>query len=427
MPNPLVRQLAGADTLSGFVDAITLPDGTVWSHAACLGTYEHPMGRFTIDEKKLKAFVANFETGYPAKVPVDYDHGTTSGIADGSSIVRKAGDIVEMRSILSEADMTPEIKAVVDKYKARRGELKVKSKEPTPFGLWVRWLPTVRGLDTVKNREYTEMSISFVDDLEDNKGAQQGPTILAVALTNTPFLDEMIPIAASRTVGGSAADSAQRDTDVPTPTSNRIMLALSALMGKSVETDDDAVRELDSLRTSTRDLAALTGFRTAIAAEFAGETAPEKIVAQIKELRGKVTKAEADAKTARELSAKTRAEEIVKGHEKKLTVPEREHYVEQLSAELTAEPDEKKSKIVKILESKTGLRILSSDSRSSAVDTGKGIENLDEDEQIAAKAAELKTSDAEVKALMASDPNRGNLLALRKASAAVRGGAKKTA
>lgn len=408
-PQSRILTLAGTDTLSGFVDAITLPDGTVWSHAAVLGTYEHPQGRFTIDEKKLRSFVANFETGYPSKVPVDYDHGTTSGIADGSQIVRKAGEIVEMRAVLEEKDMTPEIKTVVEKYRARRAELKIKSKEPNEFGLWVRWLPTTRGLDTVKSREYTEMSISFVDQLQDNKGSIQGPTILAVALTNTPFLDEMIPIAASRAaVGGSAADSASRVSDVPT--SNRLLNALSAFLGKGVETDDDAVTELNSLRAKVAEATALATFRTAIATEFAGETSADKIVAQVKELRAKVTTAETQAKEARKKSATERSEAIVKVHESKLLAPEREYFKKQLAAELEVEPDEKKSEIVKLLEAKTGLKLLGG--QNSAVDSGKGI---DEDTAIAAKAQELKSSDPEIKALMATDPNRGNLMALSRA------------
>lgn len=416
---PIVLTLSGSDTLSGFVDAITLPDGTIWSHAAALGTYEHPKGRFTIDEKMLRHFVANFETGYPAKVPVDYDHGTTSGIADGTTPVRKAGDIAEMRAVLAAADMTPEIKAVVDKYKARRAELKIKSKEPSEFGLWVRWLPTTRGLDTVKSREYTEMSISFVDSLVDNKGGIQGPTILAVALTNTPFLDEMIPIAASRAVGGSAADSASRISDVPT--SNRLLLALSALLGKGVETDDDAVTELASLRTKVAEVNALSNFRTAIATEFNGEQSADKIVADVKALRAKVTAAETAQKDTLKKTALARAEAIVKPHENKLLAPERAYYVKQLAAELETGKDEKDCEIVKVLEAKTGLKLLSG--QNSAVDEGRGI---DEETAIAAKAEELKASDPEIKALMASDPNKGLLRALSKAGDLVRGG-KKTA
>ena len=419
----IVRELAGSDTLSGFVDAITLADGTVWSHAATLGTYKHPKGEFTIDEKMLRSFVSNFETGYPSKVPVDYDHGTTSGIADGTNIVRKAGDIAEMRAVLSEDDMTPEIKAVVDKYNARRAELKVKSKKPNPYGLWVRWLPTTKGLDTVKNREYTEMSISFVDDLEDNKGATQGPTILAVALTNTPFLDEMIPIAASRATGGTAADPAnERASTVPTSLSSRVALALSVITGKTVETDDDAVRELESLKTSTRELQSLQGFRTSIATEFAGETSADKIVAQVRELRVKLTAAETEKANARKIAASARAKAIVQLHESKLIVPEKEFFEKQLAAELEKEPDESKSEILKLLSAKTGLKVLSL--QSSAVDTGKGI---DEETAIAAKAEELYANDTEIKALAATDPNRARLRALSKAGDLVKAGKKSAA
>lgn len=413
----IIRQLAGGDTLTS-LDVITLADGTVWSHAAVLGEFDHPVsGRFKVDEPTVRAFVSNFETGYPSKVPVDYDHGTTNGIADGSAIVRKAGDIVEMKSVFTDADMNADIKAVVDNYAARRTALGIKSRPPKPYGLWVRWFPTPRGADTVKSREYTEMSISFVDKLEDKTGKLQGPTILAVALTNNPFLDDMIPIAASRPHGGSAAALATENLDTMP---SKLLTLLSAVLGKPVDDEESAARELSSASGSIREMTALSNFRTTIAAEFNGETGADKIVASVRELRGKVTAAETEAKNARKASSLARAKAIVGIHESKLIVPEKEFFERELARELEADPDETKSSISKILEAKTGLKALAT--QSSAVDTGRGI---DEDTAIAAKAEEIYANDAEIKALAATDPNTARLRALSKASEAVRAKPKK--
>jgi hypothetical protein len=50
-----------------------LSDGTLWTHAATLGT-RYKQGFFTIDKATIENFIKVFKTGYPQKVCVDYEH-----------------------------------------------------------------------------------------------------------------------------------------------------------------------------------------------------------------------------------------------------------------------------------------------------------------------------------------------------------------
>jgi phage I-like protein len=72
----------------------------------------------------------------------------------------------------------------------------------------MRWKPTARALAAIKAGEYTELSIAFDEDIPNNvDGEGQGFGLWAVALSTRPFLDDMLPVAASR------------DTDPPPATS----------------------------------------------------------------------------------------------------------------------------------------------------------------------------------------------------------------
>jgi phage I-like protein len=194
-------------TLGATLDTDTAlrSDGTRWDHAAVMGTFYYDGEEFTIDEDVLQSFVANFKRGSPAKVPIDYDHSTTNKKAVGQGTpVPKAGDLVEMKAVTSAADLIDDMLAKIK----RAGR---EPTDPANFGLWIRWRPTPPALGYVKNREYTEMSAAFYEDCKDPKtGEMQGPTLYAVALTNTPFLNDMVSIAASalstRGGGGDAAD-----------------------------------------------------------------------------------------------------------------------------------------------------------------------------------------------------------------------------
>jgi phage I-like protein len=149
----------------------------------------------------------------------------------------------------------------------------------------MRWKPTQRALAAVKAGEYTELSIAFDSDLPNNvDGAGQGPGLWAVALLNTPFLDDMLPVAASR------------DSDTPpggrsaTPTTERPMNAklialVAAVRGKPVSTEDEAIAELTAHRDELTELRTLVPFRDVVAAEFSNEKDPAKIVTAIRELR----------------------------------------------------------------------------------------------------------------------------------------------
>src|SRR4051812_48878754 len=82
-------------------EGLVLADGTLWSHAATMGTRTKG-DQFTIGETEVKNAVKVFTEGYPRKIPVDYEHASTTSDpeirklrAQGS--VPKAGDVVELK------------------------------------------------------------------------------------------------------------------------------------------------------------------------------------------------------------------------------------------------------------------------------------------------------------------------------------------
>jgi hypothetical protein len=143
-----------------------------------------------------------FTNGYPKKVPVDYEHASTTDDPEvrklrAQGLVPKAGDVVELRGVFSSEDFTGDLKSAAEKLSAQAQR---PLDDPRNLGLWMRWKPTSRALNAIKAGEYTELSIAFDEDLPRNTdGAGQGPGLWAVALLNTPFLDDMLPVAARAT------------------------------------------------------------------------------------------------------------------------------------------------------------------------------------------------------------------------------------
>lgn len=396
---------------------LTLPDGTIWSHAATLGTFEKG-GTFRIDDQTIRSFVANFRSGSPSKVPVDYDHGSTSGIADGSHRVAKAGDVAELRAVLSDADVTPEIRAQITAYEARRTDLRLENAAPSYYGLWARWIPTTKALSMVKEREYTDMSIAFSLDYTNNVGADQGPTILAIALTNTPFLDNMIPVAASRGNGGTGAESPKEKHEMP----NKIALALSAFLGKPVETDDEMVTELNTLRTReqtrTTEQNQLTEFRSVVAAEFDNEIDTAKVLTKVKQLKAEVAQLKQKAETGSKAAVGAKVELIMGKHEKKLTVPAKAMFTRQLTAELEAQAatgTDEKTETEKVMDGMPEIKQIAGTQQASA-DNGTNTDATDAFEQ---KRAELYRTDPDIVELAKKNVNSAYALSLRKARAAL--------
>ncbi len=399
-----------------------MPDGTIWSHAATLGTFEKG-GTFELDADTIAAFVANFRAGYPSKVPVDYDHGSTSGIADGSRRVPKAGDVCELCAVLSDDDMVPDIRAQVDAYMAKRLSLGMRNSPPSPFGLWARWVPTTKALSMVKDREYTEMSIAFDVESTDNRGVEQGPTIFAIALTNTPFLDNMIPVAASRgrratdglIDGGTGADSPK---EIHTMAS-KLATAFSAFLGKPVDTDDEMVTELNQLREKDRtrntEVTQLTEFRSVIGAEFDNETDAAKVLTKVKELKAQNAALTVSATEAKKGGVAAITEGIIVKHERKLSVPARAMFSRQLSAELESGGKAGETETEKVLGSMPEIKAITG-SQEAAADTGA---NAGATEQFESKRAELYLTDPDIVEMAKKKPNDAYALSITKAQHAL--------
>jgi hypothetical protein len=417
------RELHHAEVaLAASDDSIVLADGTLWSHAATLGPIFYRGAEFDIDRAVVESFVKNFTTGYPQKVPVDYEHASTTDHPEVVKLraqgkVPKAGDIAELRGVFSADDFTGDLKAAAEKLSAKAGR---PIDDPRNFGLWQRWKPTANALSAIKADEYSELSIAFDDDWPDKRTGQgQGPTILAVGLVSRPFLDEMLSVAASNGESFTPAHPAQPEHTMSTPNSNtKLLSVVAAVSGKPVATDDDAITQLESFRTEVTEIRALVPFRDVISAEFSNEKDATKIVGTIRELRSQVAAAQQAAKDAKTKELKATVDATMEKHKNKLTVPLRALMADQLTAELEAGAKVDDTKTVKALESMKALSIFSQTAEADVGGAGAG-----DDVKIATRADELLEKDPSLKALSAKDwpeaYRRATARAHRELSAAV--------
>jgi hypothetical protein len=371
--------------------SVQLPDGSIWSHAAELGVFSRGGESIDLSAATLEQIVANFRTGYPQKVPVDYDHGSTNGTSDGSKPVPKAGDVLEMRAVTLAEQLPAEALAVI---KAAGRE----ATDPHNLGLWIRWRPTQRALGLIQAREYTEMSITLFSNYQSKTtGDDQGATIVAIALTNLPFLDGMIPVAASR----GDDPSLQEDDDM---SQSRILIALSALLGKPINTDDEATVALESrmtqLQSEVQELGGLRDFRSAVLAET-GAADPAKAIAAIAQLKVTSKSAADGAAAAKATAIAAQVEGVMTKHEKKLTVPSKKLFANSLRVELESG--------AKLGETETEKALASmqdgpgAGTRASAGDNGEQDAPASQDERIAARAEAIVREDPELAQLAKTD------------------------
>jgi phage I-like protein len=378
-------------------DSLVAADGTIWSHAATLGT-RFKGDTFTIDRPTVENFVTVFTSGYPKKVPVDYEHASTTDDPEvrklrAQGLVPKAGDVVELRGVFSSDDFTGDLKSAAEKLSAQASR---PLDDPRNLGLWMRWKPTSRALNAIKAGEYTELSIAFDEDLPRNTdGAGQGPGLWAVALLNTPFLDDMLPVAAGRDSdtppgGRSATLTPER------PMNAKLIALVAAVRGKPVSTEDEAIAELTAHQTEMTELRALVPFRDVIVAEFSNEKDAAKIVGTIRELRASVAAADLAAKDAKTKELKATVDATMEKHKAKLTAPLRSLMAGQLTTELAAGKKLDETDTVKALESMKTLGIFTQD---AAGDIGGAA--TDDDVKIDVRANELLDTDPRLKALAA--------------------------
>lgn len=382
MKQPTLKMIGAPSSLTTG-DGLVLADGTIWSHAATLGTRTKG-DQFTIGADQVSNAVKVFTSGYPQKIPVDYEHGSTTSDPEIRKLraqggVPKAGDVCELKAVLSADDFTAELKAAAEKLAAAANPPR-KLDDVRNLGLWMRWKPTARALAAIKAGEYTELSIAFDEDIPNNiDEAGQGFGLWAVALLNRPFLDDMLPVAASR------------DTDpppAPKPASREgsmkhlgLITALAAIAGATVTTEDEAGVELPKLLPKFR---ADREFANVVATELGNETDPAKAVKVIRELRAENEKFKADAKAATKAGAAATAEATIKEYEAAIgSKPLRDMLLGQLTGELEAGTKLDETKTLATLKSMPKAKGLG---QNAGADVGA---NAGEGEKFVARTKEL--------------------------------------
>lgn len=133
-----------------------------WIQIFKKGKFSHPLyGEFEIDDKLLNNIVKNFETFQDRDIMVDYNHG--SGTAADPESTKAAGWLRDLRV-----------------------------KKDGLYGL-IDW--TSPAVSYIKNGEFRYISPEWTDQYQDKRnGELVGPMLLAIALTNRPFLEGMAPV-----------------------------------------------------------------------------------------------------------------------------------------------------------------------------------------------------------------------------------------
>src|SRR5690349_19034546 len=218
-----------SQTVGFLVDlsGIALADsGPTWIQALPLGTYLHPVyGEIKITPDRVQKFAANVTAKVIDKQPdIDYDHKKRTDHAAGW----------------------------------------VEAAEARPDGLWIQvdWTPKARQM--LKDKEYKYFSPEFIDEWKHPKSqAVHQDVLLGGALTNRPFLKDILPINLSEVFenahkeGGSmpaglkklSADDAMKELakkhglDPETATPEEIVAAVEA--AKTAEPPDDDKTKTD--------------------------------------------------------------------------------------------------------------------------------------------------------------------------------------
>jgi phage I-like protein len=377
-------------------DSALQSDGTLWTHAATMGT-RIKGSEFTIDKTVIENFVNVFKSGYPQKLCVDYEHGTMNGATDFGQPVPAAGQIVELKGVYSVDDFTGDLKTTAEKLAAK---INRPLSDARNFGLWMRWRPTARAAQMVSSREYTEVSIAFSHDYPDNEtGEGQGPTILSVALTNTPFLDDMLPVAASRDHdrGTSTELDEKRNRSMPVP---QMLQRAAALFGRAFTNEDEVVTAAEErINTLSRDNDSMKPKVTAYdaVASVIGESDPTKVAEKVRTLKTDVDTARKEKDDASNKAADSEADKILLKHETRLTPAQRDYFKPQLVTELKAGAKSGETKVEKVIESFPENKSLG---RKSASDGGKDAPT-DRDSRVLLRAEQLKEERSDLKAEVA--------------------------
>jgi hypothetical protein len=174
---------------------------------------------------------------------------------------------------------------------------------------------------------------------------------------------------------------------------------------------DEAENTITTLTRENTELKAHKSFSDVVSAEI-GETDPVKATAKVRELKAVVVtaKAEKEAETVR--ANGTAADAILLKHEKRLTVPLKEHFKPLIMTELAAgvKPGETKTeKVIEQLPANLNL------GRSSAADVGRDAPT-DRDSLIAVRADAIMEENTQLKKLAETDRSSAYKQAIRLAA-----------
>lgn len=134
-------------------------DPTSIVHALPVGKYSHPIyGEMDFTPKRIKAFADSVVNNVRGVDPdIDYDH-------------------------------------KMDPAKGRKAAGWVKAAEAKRNGLFLTVEWTLEAASAIRNKEYRYFSAEFADDWEDPQGNKHTDVLFGGAITNRPFLKNLLPI-----------------------------------------------------------------------------------------------------------------------------------------------------------------------------------------------------------------------------------------
>lgn len=213
LDDTLPQELKEPIKLHYLSDSIELDKKTKLSEIQILrtGTFYHSSyGKFTITDETLKTMVNNFNKATPkapTELVVDYEH-------------------------LSAIDITD------PKQGKAAGWVKGLTFEEGKLFATVEW--TEEAAEAISKKEFRFISPEFALNYKDPEtGKRIGPTLMAVALTNRPFLEGMEPVVLSKSLGTMifSEESLYEQTDA-------IYTAYKALQPQAPEVAGGYVRDI---------------------------------------------------------------------------------------------------------------------------------------------------------------------------------------
>jgi phage I-like protein len=197
-----------------------LSDGMdpIWIHAFPYGSYQHPLyGKLTMDKARAERMASNVKQRVRGiDIDIDYDHKALSGKAAGW---------------VRDADVRTD-------------------------GLWllVEWTAPARA--SLRNKEYRYFSPEYVDKwTHPSTGAAHQDVLFGGAITNRPFLKDILPINMSELDGGEQVneflEKLRSKLGLPEDATEEQILAAFELVEEPPEDEEETETETETEETET--------------------------------------------------------------------------------------------------------------------------------------------------------------------------------